>query len=146
MLCVDVNVLVHLSNKTSNQHASAKQWLQEALTSSENIVIPEVVVTGFVRVVTDRRILAKPLTVEAAFDFLEAILDVPKATMFATRTRTFPLFKKQSIDLGLHGKDIADSWIAAIALDLDASLVTFDRGFRRFPNLRVVNPDDSWNG
>ncbi len=140
MLCVDVNVLIHLSNRASLQHDSAIAWLEQTITSGESIVIPEIVAAGFVRVSTDRRILENPITAEQALDLIESLLASPRSTMFAARTRTFTIFKTLAIDLGLRGNDITDAWIAAISLDLDATLVTFDRGFRRFPHLRVFDP------
>jgi predicted nucleic acid-binding protein len=32
----------------------------------------------------------------------------------------------------------ADAWLAALARTLDQDVVTFDRGFRRFPNLQLI--------
>lgn len=140
MQCVDVNVLVHLSNADSPAQSSALAWLDHTLDSGEIIAIPDVVASGFVRVATDRRILPHPITGEQAFTLLDQLLTSPRVTLFAARSATYATFKSLVIELGLHGNDIPDAWIAAVAMDLDASLVTFDRGFNRYPRLRVMNP------
>lgn len=140
MHCVDVNVQVHLSNADSPAHSAALAWLDHALNHGEVIAIPEVVASGFVRVATDRRILARPITGEQAFTFLDQLLTSPRVTMFAARSATYATFRSLVAGLGLRGNDIPDAWIAAVAMDLDASLVTFDRGFQRYPRLRVINP------
>ncbi len=140
MLCVDVNVLIHLSNRSSAQHATAAGWLENAIARGEPIVIPETVATGFVRISTDRRIMETPITTDNAFSFVDALLASPKISMFAARTKTFSIFKSLATDLGLTGNDVPDAWLAALAIDIDATLVTFDRGFRRIPQLRVIEP------
>ena len=44
--------------------------------------------------------------------------------------------------LKLRGNDINDAFLAALAFEYDATLVTADKGFSRFPGLRVLNPTD----
>ncbi|MGH8592092.1 MAG: PIN domain-containing protein [Gammaproteobacteria bacterium] len=43
------------------------------------------------------------------------------------------------VDL-LRGNDINDAYLAALALEHDAVLVTADRGFARFSGLRILDP------
>jgi predicted nucleic acid-binding protein len=38
------------------------------------------------------------------------------------------------------GNLISDAWIAAIAIEQGATLVSADRDFRRFPGLRIEDP------
>lgn len=42
--------------------------------------------------------------------------------------------------LGLCGNDINDVWLAALAIEHSATLVTTDQGFVRFPGLSRNNP------
>jgi predicted nucleic acid-binding protein len=42
--------------------------------------------------------------------------------------------------LGLCGNDINDVWLAALALEHRATLVSTDQGFSRFPGLSWINP------
>jgi predicted nucleic acid-binding protein len=44
------------------------------------------------------------------------------------------------IGLGLRGNDINDVWLAALAIEHRATLVSTDRGFARFSGLRWIDP------
>jgi predicted nucleic acid-binding protein len=43
-------------------------------------------------------------------------------------------------ELDLVGNDLNDAWLAALAIEHDATLVSLDRGFERFPSLRWREP------
>ncbi len=43
-------------------------------------------------------------------------------------------------ELGLHGNDVNDAWLAALAVEHRAILVTTDEGFGRFHGLNWINP------
>ncbi len=40
----------------------------------------------------------------------------------------------------VKGDIINDAHLAALALELDATICTADRDFKRFPGVRVINP------
>jgi predicted nucleic acid-binding protein len=44
------------------------------------------------------------------------------------------------LESGIKGPDITDAYLAAFAIENDATFVTFDRGFTRFQGLRVLEP------
>lgn len=67
----------------------------------------------------------------------------PSLFMFTARAKTFTFFASLATDLTLRGRDATGACLVAMALVPNATLVTFDRGFRRFAHLRVVNPGDS---
>jgi predicted nucleic acid-binding protein len=56
--------------------------------------------------------------------------------------RTWPIFVDLVRRTEARGNGIPDSWLAAQALELGATMVTADRGFARFPGLRVRHPLD----
>lgn len=140
MLCVDVNVLLHLSNRDSPSHEAARAWFLDAFASGEPMVIPEIVAVGFVRLATSRRVSPQPLTPDQALTFLDSMLESPLITMFAAKASSYSTFRTTVTSLGLRGNDVTDAWIASVARDLSAAVVTFDRGFLRYPGLRVLNP------
>jgi predicted nucleic acid-binding protein len=51
------------------------------------------------------------------------------------------LFREIVLASGISGPDITDAYLAAFALENDATFVTFDRGFQRFTGLRVFVPE-----
>jgi hypothetical protein len=42
--------------------------------------------------------------------------------------------------LELRGNDLNDAWLAAVAMEHRATLVSTDQGFSRFPALSWINP------
>jgi hypothetical protein len=50
------------------------------------------------------------------------------------------LFSAYVQELRLTGNDVPDAYLAALAVDHEATLVSLDRGFRRFPGLRLLDP------
>lgn len=140
MLCVDVNVLVHAANRASPRHHSVREWLTAVLASPEPVLIPDAVATGFVRIVTNGRIVASPLHSDDAFAMIDWILGHGRAAPLAGDALTRVAFRELVSSLALRGNDIPDAWIAATAMVANATLVTFDRRFRRFPGLRVIEP------
>ena len=140
MLCVDVNVLVYAANRESERHLESRAWLSTALASPEVVVIPDVVAAAFVRIATDSRILPTPLHPDEAFSLIDWIVQHPRASFLGSDDRTRALFRDAVSTLGLRGDDVPDAWLAASAMAVDATLVTYDRGFRRFPGLRTYEP------
>ena len=50
------------------------------------------------------------------------------------------MFASYVQELRLTGNDVPDAYLAALAVDHEATFVSLDRGFRRFPGLQLVNP------
>ena len=52
------------------------------------------------------------------------------------------ILQKLCLTLNLRGNDINDAFLAALALERGATLVSADRGFARFPDLIWLDPGD----
>ena len=140
MICVDVNILVHAANRASDHHGLVRDWLGHVRASPEPLVIPDVIATGFIRVVTSPRIMPSPLHPTQAFALIDWLLDHPSTMSISGDQRTRSAFRHLVQSLALRGNDVPDAWIAATSITTNAVLATFDRGFRRFPGLRVLEP------
>lgn len=140
MLCVDVNVLVHAFRPAAPRHRQVRPWLDVALIGREQVAILPLVGSAFIRIVTNRRAFPDPTPLPEAMDFVDALLAAPRALLVPPGPAQWALFTGLVRDLHLTGDDVPDAFIAAAALDLGATLVSSDRGFRRFPGLRVVEP------
>ena len=140
MFALDVNVLVDAYRPDSPRHREVRTWLINRFEGSEFLVISDVTAVAFMRIVTNRRIWAQPSPISDAQDFVAAIVQAGRVRLHHATARQWRLFNKVVSELGLTGNDLPDAFIAASALDMDAVLVTGDRGFRRFPGLRVLDP------
>ena len=79
MLMVDVNVCVYAFRRESRMHAEFKGWLEQALSGSEPVGLPEQVLSSAIRLVTNHRIYGDPSTPAEALSFCDALLDAPAA-------------------------------------------------------------------
>lgn len=55
--------------------------------------------------------------------------------------RHWSIFTGLCRDVAARGNTIPDAYLAAIAIEQSATWVTADRGFARFPDLRVEHPN-----
>jgi predicted nucleic acid-binding protein len=62
------------------------------------------------------------------------------ATLAGDRHRE--IFSTFLTDLDLVGNDVNDAWLAALAIEHRATLVSNDEGFARFPGHAWINPAD----
>jgi toxin-antitoxin system PIN domain toxin len=92
------------------------------------------------RVVTNARIFARPSSLEVALAFVDAVLDAPAAVVPALSERLVPTLAEVCRAAGATADRVPDAYLAALALDLDAELITADRGFARFEGLRWRHP------
>ncbi len=140
MLMVDVNVCVYAFRRESRMHAEFKGWLEQALSGSEPVGLPEQVLSSAIRLVTNHRIYGDPSTPAEALSFCDAILDAPAAMRVRPGERHWRIFHGLVAQHGLRGNNVPDAYLAALALEQGATWVTTDRGFARYQGLRLLDP------
>ena len=138
MIAFDVNVFVYALDPESPRHAEASRALEDSLAGSESVVLVESTLVSTARIVTHRRLMARPLRTEEALQFCAAVRAAPRAVSAGVVPKAWDHFARMVSELGLRGGDLTDAWLAAQAVALRARFVTFDRGFRRFPGLQVT--------
>jgi toxin-antitoxin system PIN domain toxin len=133
----DVNILVYAHREESIDHQRYAAWLVDTATGSEPFALSELVLQGFVRVVTNARIFNPPSTAAQAFQFLDALLARPTCTLIRPGVRQWQIFRGLCEDLNLRGKPVADAFHAALAIESGCEWITADSDFARFtPALR----------
>lgn len=143
MYCADVNVLVYAFVKDSPFHEPCAKWIQEALTEPRAVALPMSVLSGFLRITTSRRVRVNPSSPDLVTDFIDWVLAHPGTFVPGSDRRDYALARTLIREQGLTGDDIPDAMLAATALGLGATLVTADRGFRRFADLSLLDPTAS---
>jgi len=127
--CLDTNVLVAAFNPHHPQHDTASVWLSDAADGDAPVVVLDEVAASFVRVTTDGRIWEHPAAPEEAFDFVEALISCPAVHFVTPSPARWAHFRALTTTHGLAGPDLPDALIAAAAVELNATVVTFDRRF-----------------
>lgn len=140
MLLPDVNVLTYAFDETSVDHVRYRAWLTDALHGDEPAGIAGVVLSAFVRIVTHPRILATPAAVDLALDFASAVRATPAAVPIAPGDQHWTIFDRTCRAAGARGNLVPDAYLAALAMEHGATLITTDRDFSRFAGLRFRHP------
>ncbi|GLZ51638.1 type II toxin-antitoxin system VapC family toxin [Actinomycetospora sp. NBRC 106378] len=143
MIACDVNVLVHAFNADDEQHEPYRHWLEAAAGGHEPFGLSAVVASGFIRVVTHPKVLDEPLAVSAALDLLAALRSAPAVVPLEPGPRHWVLFDDLCRRAGARGNAVPDAFLAALAIEHGCTWVTADRGFARYPGLRVRHPLES---
>jgi uncharacterized protein len=138
MKLVDTNVLVYAVNPDSLHHATARAWLEAALGGDEPVALAWLAMVGFVRIVAHRRILPKPLDLLLAMEYLDKCIHAPAAVVVHPGDRHAALFARMLVTVGEGGNLTNDAHLAAIAVEHEATLVSFDGDFERFAGLSFL--------
>lgn len=141
MILPDVNVLIYAFDADSPQHQVYRAWLHSVLRQGSEFAVTDVVLSGFVRIVTNRRVFPNPAPTASALEFVESILSAPRTRWLGSTLPVWNTFTRLSDgDRGIRGNLVPDAYIAALAIAHGARLATTDRGFSRYPGLRFFNP------
>ena len=140
MIVPDINVLIYAFRADQPDHERYREWLMGALAAGEPVALPGHVLAGFMRVVTNPRVFAPATPPAEAARFLEALRSAPGAVTPRLSESHADTFLHLCVEVNAKGNLVADAYLAAIAIELDALLATTDRDFARFPGLRWRHP------
>lgn len=136
----DVNLLLYAVDADSPRHAKARDWLEEALSGTEEVGFAWAVLLGFLRISTNPAAFEEPLASAQAFAFVEEWLARPNATALVAGPGHVVLMRELLQPLGIAGNLTSDAHLAALAIEHGAELFSSDTDFARFESLRWTNP------
>ena len=140
MILPDVNVLVYAHRADAPGHAVYRDWLEALLNSDQAYGYSDLVLSGFLRVVTHPRVFNPPSDLASALAFAEAIRSQPNAVSITPGERHWLIFKQLCETAGVKGNLIPDAYLAAMAIESGSEWVTTDRDYSRFPGLKWRHP------
>ena len=140
MLIADVNVFVGAHRSVIKDHPTYVSWLEDRLAGNEAFGVSELVLSAFVRLVTNHRIFDSPTPVESALEFCDAVRESPAAVIVAPGRRHWSIFADLCATTPARGNIVPDAYLAALAIENGATFVTRDRGFARFAGVRLLDP------
>ena len=140
MRIVDANVLLYAVNEAAPHHDRARSWLDGALAGREPVGFAWTVLLAFVRVGTHPAVFPRPLSAAEATDVVRVWLAQPSAVVVEPTPRHADLLAGLLAEAGTAANLVGDAHLAALALEHDAVLVTFDNDFGRFAGLRREVP------
>jgi toxin-antitoxin system PIN domain toxin len=140
VILVDANVLIYAIDSDSPHHASARRWLEGALSGTTPVGLAWIVILAFLRLTTRSGILRNPLRVERAVEFIDEWLAQPYVRAVSPGDGHWTILRKLLRESGTAGNLTSDAHLAALALELGASICSTDADFERFPGVDRVSP------
>ena len=140
MKLVDANVLLYATNRAATQHRRAVAWWESALAGDEPVGLPWMSLLAFLRVSTLPGIFREPLSVAEAVAKTRRWLAQPPVRLVRETDDHAECLLALLAETGTAGNLTTDAHIAALAFCRGATVVSFDRDFGRFPNVRWMIP------
>ena len=140
MLLFDVNILVYAHRSDAVAHERYRDWLQATLSESSSYGMADLVLSGFLRVVTHPKVFREPSPLDKAMAFVQEIRARPNCVTIAPGERHWEVFSRLCFETGARGNLLADAYLAALAIESGSEWITTDRDYARFPNLRWRHP------
>jgi uncharacterized protein len=140
MRLVDVNVLLYAHRLDVPRHQDYANWLGDLLAGQEPYGISDLVLSGFLRIVTNPKVFKQPTPMETALGFTELVRTQANCVPVEPGPRHWDLFTGLCRTAGVKGNLVPDAYLAALAIESGSEWITTDRDFSRFPGLRWRHP------
>lgn len=142
LLLVDVNVLVYAHAERATRHAEYREWLERMVISDSSYAMSDLVLSGFLRVVTNPRVFDPPMRIETALGVADALRRRPNCVLVAPGRRHWEIFDRLCRQTAAKGNIVPDAYFAALTIESGSEWISTDRDYARFPGLRWRHPLD----
>jgi len=142
VLAVDTNVLVYAADADSQFHAPCRGWLERQRARPDAWYTTWGIIYEFLRVTTHPRVMRRPWSASAAWEFVAALLASPGLGILVPTQRHADVAGEVISALPhLAGNLIHDAHTAILMREHGIGRIcTRDSDFNRFPFLEVVDP------
>lgn len=139
MILIDVNILIYAHRPDSQDHDRYRRWLENVI-ASQRYGVADLILSAFLRIVTNRRIYKDPTPLEVAIAFLEKFRNGSGAVPLVSGPGHWDRFISICRAVGAGGNLVPDAFLTAMAMEAGCEWVTTDRDFGRFPGVRFRHP------
>ena len=140
MILTDANLLLYAYNVDAAEHDASRQWLETQLSGPNLFCFAWQTITAFLRISTNQRAFAAPLSTKEATSIVTEWLERPQTVLLTPGEGHWAIFQKLMESGQTRGPLVMDGHLAALALEHGAALASSDRDFSRFPGLKLINP------
>ncbi|MFC7336938.1 TA system VapC family ribonuclease toxin [Haloferula chungangensis] len=136
---LDANVLIYAANEDSAFHQVSREWILDAMKQGTELLLTELTEVALLRLCTHPKLFNMPLEETLGY-WLDDLWNYPRTVRVSALSPHNQTFRELVSKLSIVGNDINDAWLAALAIEHKATLVSFDQGFARFPGLPWLDP------
>jgi len=140
LILIDVNVLLYAHREELPDHQAYRDWLTATVNGDAAYGMSDLVLSSFVRIITNPKIFRPPTPLVQAIDAANALRGQPTCVPVRPGLMHWDLFVRLCRETGAKGGLVTDAYLAALAIESGAEWITTDRDFSRFPGLRWRHP------
>ena len=140
MILPDVNILVYAHRRDTQNHTAYRSWLEGVINGDQAYGIADIVLSGFLRVVTHPRVFNPPSTIEQALTFAKEVRNRPNCVVIRPGPRHWTIFEGLCKTANVKGNLVPDTYLAALAIESGSTWITTDRDYSRFSQLDWQHP------
>ena len=138
MILLDVNVLVRAHRPEFSCGGRTMAWLEQALAADEPIAVWDSILISSFRVLTHPKLVREVDASRKAMQFLQEVRDA--SLVVEGKSRHWSIVRRLIEGAHATGNLVTDAAIAAVAIENNCRLATFDQDFARFPTLQWFEP------
>lgn len=139
MILPDINILIYAHNEGDERFLAANKWFVNLLAVENAACFCWETINGFIRISTNPRAMAIPLSLKDAFSAVRHWLDSPNAIVLKQTSRHLEILERVSIYADSYGSRFSDAVLAALAIEHNVTIATTDVDFPRFDGLNLLN-------
>jgi len=141
MIALDTNLLVYAHRPEAHFHTQAAGLIAQLIAQNKSWGIPFHCIVEFAAVTSNRKLWIEHSSPEAIVDQVNAWCELPRVRVLGDDAGAWAYFAKVLVAARPTGGGVHDARIASCCLSHGVTeLLTVDRDFSRYPELRTRNP------
>jgi toxin-antitoxin system PIN domain toxin len=139
VILVDANLLIYAVVRPMPQHEPARTWLEATLAGSARVGLAWTTVLAFLRLVSNPRVLERPVPLPHAWSTVRGWLGLPNVWVPGPTPAHADVLG--SLLEGVSNPQLVpDAHLAALAIEHGLTVCSNDSDFARFSEVRWENP------
>ena len=134
---MSMSMCVHLEMMCRSMSAIA-HGLEDVINDDNAYGYSELALSGFLRIVTNRRIFDVATPIDEALAFTDVIMNQPNAIRVQPSARHWSIFKSLCREVAAAGGLVTNTYFAALAIESGCEWITADRDFAQFEGVEVA--------
>jgi toxin-antitoxin system PIN domain toxin len=128
MILMDVNILVYAHREETTDHPASRDWVEDTINSGGASGVSQLVLRGFLRVVTPPQMFARPTPLAVALEVVKQIRDQPQTVPIRPGPRPWAMFETLLRSSDATGNLVPAAYHAALAIESGCDWLTTDKG------------------
>jgi len=136
----DANILLYAFRSDARDHLRYRAWLDGLVNGHAPYGMSPQVLASVIRIATHPGIYANRNTLDETTAFASTLLDPLHCQLIQPGPRHWTIFLDLCRTAKAAGNLVQDAWLAALAIESGCELISTDRDFARFDELRWRPP------